>query len=482
MKIQPQLAKKMLPHVEADAPLDEIATIVRLPGGEFLRDWQPVDERALKGELVPSPFLDDAMKWHARRVRDMASSILREKKQVEYDVLKAALVVDEGLWRVIPNRSARDEWADESLRASVASRWFEVVKKKQGFFLKLSLEARQNEQERKFAATLASELSEMSTRINGVIPHAGEKGRYREDLLRAVLERNLPTRYHVATGFIYGCKRQLDILIYDQIDYAPLFREGGIVVVLPESVRAVIEVKTTLDKAEATDALDKIAEVSALDDCDPPFFKGIFAFDGPEKPQTSIDYILDYYRPPEDLGDNREEEADAASTEEAADTGEEAAAAGMQPDPLDIQLRRIQDPFRHLTALCVDRKHFAEVRLRPITIDEGAMLSPAIRLIGSSTDLKPQTALFVEALNEHLQVPTVKRRQPGVFRNMLKVDLRATRGTPFYTAAWGPYISATAAGYSEAEITEILMNFALNVDEWRKGEDWAGRPYEDGEI
>jgi len=80
------------------------------------------------------------------------------------------------------------------------------------------MEGRQQEQERKFAATLAAELSEMSTRINGVIPHAGEKGRYREDLLRTVLERNLPTRYHVATGFIYGCKRQLDILIYDQID------------------------------------------------------------------------------------------------------------------------------------------------------------------------------------------------------------------------------------------------------------------------
>lgn len=111
----------------------------------------------------------------------------------------------------------------------------------------------------------------------------------------------------MATGFIYGCSRQLDIVIYDRIDYAPVFREGDLVVVPPASVRAAIEVKTNLNKQEIKDSILLLQNVCLLDDKAPPFFKGIFGFQSElEKKKILEEVLACYWYEPNGVGDMEE--------------------------------------------------------------------------------------------------------------------------------------------------------------------------------
>jgi hypothetical protein len=41
----------------------------------------------------------------------------------------------------------------------------------------------------------------------------------------------------------YDVSHQLDVVVFDNIDYAPIFQDRDLVIVRPESVRAVVEVK-----------------------------------------------------------------------------------------------------------------------------------------------------------------------------------------------------------------------------------------------
>lgn len=172
---------------------------------------------------------------------DLARTIVRSHNSVFVDRLLDELARDERLADV-----SREELED-TLRCCVASKTFEVVvdkkRKPQVPALRLTGAAAEAEKTRAFAGTFASELSHLSERIRLLVQHPTSVGTYRETLLQTLLRRNLPERYHVGTGFIYGCQRQVDILIYDRVDYAPLFREGDLVVVPPQAVRAAIEVK-----------------------------------------------------------------------------------------------------------------------------------------------------------------------------------------------------------------------------------------------
>jgi hypothetical protein len=58
----------------------------------------------------------------------------------------------------------------------------------------------------------------------------------------------------VEQGFIIdsagGLSKQCDILIYDSHRYAPFYRVEGVVVVPAEAVIAIIEVKTSINRAD----------------------------------------------------------------------------------------------------------------------------------------------------------------------------------------------------------------------------------------
>lgn len=74
-----------------------------------------------------------------------------------------------------------------------------------------------------------------------------------EEVVRGFLKNHLPSLVGVEQGFIAntsgGLSKQCDIIVYDSQSFAPLYRVNDIVVVPSESVIAVIEVKTTINKS-----------------------------------------------------------------------------------------------------------------------------------------------------------------------------------------------------------------------------------------
>ena len=131
-----------------------------------------------------------------------------------------------------------------------------------------------------------------------------------ENLLKDYLRSKLPNRYSIDSGFIrcipdYGiclsapASPQIDILIHEESCYAPLFRTGDYVVVEPDSVHSIIEVKKTLTHSNLKDALLSVskARLYALHGrttCCDELFTGIFAFslEGMSLTKDSIEQTL----------------------------------------------------------------------------------------------------------------------------------------------------------------------------------------------
>lgn len=164
------------------------------------------------------------------------------------------------------------------IKLHIAKGFLEYKEQKTGAFIKLSELVQSIEDKKRFLQAISDEIISQSNRIELLIKHNQTKGNYRELLLRKVLQKYIPKKYKVATGFIEGCKRQCDIIIYDAFNYSPLFKEDDLVVVPPKSVRAIIEVKTTLTSDKLKEALEILEEISAFTNTPAPVFKGIFAF------------------------------------------------------------------------------------------------------------------------------------------------------------------------------------------------------------
>lgn len=79
--------------------------------------------------------------------------------------------------------------------------------------------------------TLRDIFSLESRVLTGVLPHAGERGRNDEERFCAFLERVLPRRFSIGSGFIVCSvpsvppSSQIDLVIFDEIYNAPLHRE-----------------------------------------------------------------------------------------------------------------------------------------------------------------------------------------------------------------------------------------------------------------
>lgn len=113
--------------------------------------------------------------------------------------------------------------------------------------------------------------------------HAPSLGRYKERLLSEAIASYLPRRYEVATGFVlfpherhfrgdrpaafdhlnvsdFTPSLQCDIVVFDASQYPPVFRDGDFVVVRPESVRAVVEVKGSLSHRSVSEAISSMID------------------------------------------------------------------------------------------------------------------------------------------------------------------------------------------------------------------------------
>lgn len=124
-----------------------------------------------------------------------------------------------------------------------------------------------------FFSSYNNELKSRMKRLDMLIGHDHwlSVGNYKESILRQLIANVIPKRYEVSTGFILASdklgnpikSKQIDILIWDSYDYAPVFRDGEFVIVPPEACKAVVEVKSRFrpdNLKQSLQSLDAIFE------------------------------------------------------------------------------------------------------------------------------------------------------------------------------------------------------------------------------
>lgn len=243
------------------------------------------------------------------------------------------------------------------------------------------------EQSSAFAYSFADELLNQSRRFGRLVVHRGTAGGYREELLRALLRRTLAERYHVAAGFIDGCDRQLDVIIYDRIDYAPVFREGDLVVVPMDSVRAVLEVKTRLTAGTLKESLDHLDSLPF--EMTAPIFKGISAFETDIPDRKLLGHVANFY---------------------------------------ESHMAAWGQPFDEVTAICVLERQlvlssYADDPIRPVLL-----------LMRNLMGRNFQAAVFLDAMQNYLRTPA-PRVLPESLTWRSRVELGAT-SRDYLTGMW----------------------------------------------
>lgn len=99
---------------------------------------------------------------------------------------------------------------------------------------------------------LASSISRYEELAKSIVAHRPEKGRVVEGIVRSALRTILPVRYSIGTGFAVTASGkispQLDIVIYDAFQNAPIILEGGAGLFPIECIYGFVEVKSVLDR------------------------------------------------------------------------------------------------------------------------------------------------------------------------------------------------------------------------------------------
>jgi hypothetical protein len=118
-----------------------------------------------------------------------------------------------------------------------------------------------------FHRSVSEELYSMKDRIRNLVQHWPTDGEHKEVALRSVLRRHLPESVIVGRGFIVTPQQsstQIDVLIVDA-SKPTLFKDGDLLIVTPDAVRGVIEVKTALrTRPEVATALTKLSEIEDM--------------------------------------------------------------------------------------------------------------------------------------------------------------------------------------------------------------------------
>jgi hypothetical protein len=130
-----------------------------------------------------------------------------------------------------------------------------------------------------FHKSTTEELKVIKNRVRNLIGDRnwGEEGRYKEAILRNVIKRFLPQNFKIGTGFIIkrrendneinrydiDSSRQIDILIFDATRPI-LFSKGDFYIVTPNSVRAIIEVKTNIENQNLTKIIERMNEIGLI--------------------------------------------------------------------------------------------------------------------------------------------------------------------------------------------------------------------------
>lgn len=142
--------------------------------------------------------------------------------------------------------------------------------------------------------SFAEEIVAKFRRISHLIQNKSATGDYHEEILRTVLRNFLSRRFSIKTGFVYKnvqeSSNQIDIMIIDEYEAsAYIYQEGDFAIVRPNSVIAVLEVKTRLRGGEFDEALRNIASVKKLTDNPERICGMVFGYDSDEPKESTLD-------------------------------------------------------------------------------------------------------------------------------------------------------------------------------------------------
>ncbi len=135
--------------------------------------------------------------------------------------------------------------------------------------------------------------------LTKALPHSGERGSNNELYLKQFLEKVLPKRFGIGSGFIISSdpnkepSNQNDIIIYDHYWNSPIYNELTSNIYPIECIYATIEVKSKIVKNKQSDldkALENIAKIRNLSK-DKKYVKYI---PHEEKPQKLVAYTKQY--------------------------------------------------------------------------------------------------------------------------------------------------------------------------------------------
>ena len=133
--------------------------------------------------------------------------------------------------------------------------------------------------------SISDELETLQQRVRHLIhsAHWPTDGEWKESVLRSVLRRSAPQSLTVGRGFVVDHdwnSHQIDVLLYDNT-LPILYKDGDLLFVTPSSCRAIVEVKTSVTRAQFQAAAEKLAADAAIIRRTAnglPLFVGLFAY------------------------------------------------------------------------------------------------------------------------------------------------------------------------------------------------------------
>ena len=145
--------------------------------------------------------------------------------------------------------------------------------------------------------SLAGEIYGLRNRLREILddpdnPNWVADGEWKESVLRTALRRHLPRTVEVGRGFVVQPdrnSRQIDLLFH-RADAPVVFRDGDLVVVTPDAVAGIIEVKTSVNTAKFTEAVAQLTNriESVRDGSGRGRFFGLFAYDSGVQTEAAL--------------------------------------------------------------------------------------------------------------------------------------------------------------------------------------------------
>jgi len=134
-----------------------------------------------------------------------------------------------------------------------------------------------------YFSLVSNEFEVRSKQVNEFIKrHNPSRGDVREIILRTFLKDYIPKWFSVAHGFILGkngdISPQCDVIIFNSLYYAPLYSVDDLVIVPPESVVMIIEVKTSITQTKYNETQMKFRQIGKLNK---EIYKTLFVYEPP---------------------------------------------------------------------------------------------------------------------------------------------------------------------------------------------------------